>query len=411
MGSKEKKRSKKAFQGRKKKKDRSRSRKKGSKKPRRLEDSYSKSDGDSSSAYSSEEDVKRSSSRSQVRKDGKERKRKAVSSSSSSDRSFESPRAKKTKRSKRKSEGGKKKAGKKNKRAQSVSSASSDESDYEKSRGSSKKKAIGRRSGKEGKSTRGSKKYRSLSYSSSSSGSASEGERKRKRERSPSRSSLSISSESESERKRKRYWSPSSLSGRSASGDQHIQEELDFQNKPTRKLRSIIVVPEIPDQDTTSDEHEDDFAMRDEFDEWSTKSNIADRDEQIKESIDRTEVMLSVPDDEDLESILRWKALENLKRFKGGPKKAGKSDKMETSVQEMKLMRESENVADLEDFGASDMKHSVSSDEDSGLIIEDSSKVVDQVSTLEKKEVSATPSREIEKASVKHHVEIEMGGS
>uniref|UniRef100_A0A7N0RG24 Uncharacterized protein n=1 Tax=Kalanchoe fedtschenkoi TaxID=63787 RepID=A0A7N0RG24_KALFE len=392
MGGKEKKRSKKASsQVRKKMRHRSRSRKRSSKKMRRPEDSYSESDDESRSlaSSSSEEDGKRRGSKSRARKDGKAHKRRARSSSSGSDGSFDSPRAKKRKRSKRKVEGGRKKTGRKSRRAVSES----DESDYEKPRGSSKKKELSRRYGKKD-STKERKRYRSPSVSTSSG--ASEKERKRKRYQSPSRSSLSVSSESENRTKRKRYWSPSGslLSG---SHDQRIENEIvEVQNKPARKLSSIIVFPKETDLLTMRGEHEKDYGRRDEYGERSSKSNLIETGDQINES--RIEDSVLVRDNQELESILRLKALENLKKFRG-PEKAEKSDKAEIRVEVVKQLPEPEILSDQERIDDHRMKLSFSSDKDPGLIIDDSSKDVDQASTLKKEEGLTTPSGSIENVS------------
>ncbi|CAM8995299.1 unnamed protein product [Rhodiola kirilowii] len=420
MGSKEKKRSKKASQGRKKKKDHSRNKKRSSKKLRPREDSYSESvegslSSASSSSYSSEEDVKRRQSRSLARKDGKGRKKRARSTSSTSDGYSDSPHAKKRKSSKIKVDmGRKKKPSKKYRKAASLSSKSSGESDIEKSRGGSKKKEMRRRYDKKDKSKRGRKRYRASSSSSS------ESERKSKRHRSPSHSSLSMSSESERAGKRKRYWSPSGspLSRSSASSDQHAQDEIEFQNKPITKLNSIIVVATEPDQNTMTKGHKNDLDMMD--DERIAETNMVEKGELMEKKKSGTEAIVPVQENEDLESILRRKALENLKKFRGGSKIAEKSDKVEISVTAVKQLPTSENAADQKNIGGSCMKQSLSSvielvqnesEKDCGHNANDSSKVADLVWSSDKEKVWTSQIGNIQYPSSKNHAETKTGGT
>lgn len=341
-----KKRSKNSSQVQRRKRSQSRTRRNKSKKLRQRDDSVSYSDDDSRSSsmsissYTSEDDYKRRRSRSRTQKDVKVSKKRARRSSSSRDSMRESTRVKKRKRSKRNADlDKKKKTHKKPRRDVSISSrsissrscttcSSSEDSEYEKPRGRSERRERDKGKGK-AVTKRSRYKSRSSSCSRYSEGYQSEdkltGENNWRRLKSVITVVKGPEEKEESELDRDGHKEeiiydhddyPSCRSNDSNDGGS--KREFEYSHVTSEKGRGAEDVkgkkPLFSDIKTSevADLSEDDGGRYDGSNpiSYDLEANNCSKENNHKIS--------DTAKSDDLESILRQKALENLRKHRGG---------------------------------------------------------------------------------------------
>lgn len=344
-----KKRSKNSSQVQRRKRSQSKTRRNKSKKLRGHDDSVSYSDDDSRSSsmsissFTSEDDYKRRRSRSRTRKDVKVSKKRARRSSSTRDSMRESTRVKKRKRSKRNADLDKKKKTHKNPRrdvsisSRSISSrscstcSSSEENEYEKPRGRSERRERDKRDKGKGKAVTRRSRYRSRSSSCSrySEGYQSEdkltGENNRRRLKSVITVVKGQEEKEESELDRDGHKEeiiydhddyPSCRSNDSNDGGS--KREFEHSHVTSEKGRGAEDVkgkkPLFSDIKTSevADLSEDDGGRYDGSKpiSYDLEANNCSKENNHKVS--------DTAKSDDLESILRQKALENLRKHRGG---------------------------------------------------------------------------------------------
>ncbi|KAK9269194.1 hypothetical protein L1049_000963 [Liquidambar formosana] len=361
---------KKSSQVRRRKISRSKIRRKKSKKLRCQDDSVSYSDDDSRSSVfvsssSSEDDYRRKRSRSRTRRDERVTKKRGRRISSSREIIRDSSRVKKRKGSKRKADLDTRKKTSKKKRRRDVSississgswscstcrdgSSRSGESEYEKPRGRSERKE--RHKGDIGKGKSETKRSRYRSRSSSSCSKRSEGSGYQSEEKligeSSSRRLRSViifakEPDEEEERELEKDGNkeeifydhddyPSCKSNDSNDGESkgELAHHSHATSEKKRWVENVQCEEVYMSDIRTTEVTEGGNDGGDRYDGSNPSLVVVEANNCSKENRCEVSAAIGIPNSDDLESILRQKALENLKKFRGGLQadQKGKSD-------------------------------------------------------------------------------------